>query len=400
MSSAKSFHSFTSNAYGRDNSLAGASNSTKAQGSFGCVSASTGAFSFASPLGFITCWQSHTDFSDSRKSDDLFAKWTKEEAFFSRRRAFLNSPDLRSSFLADNSRRNSQTVGFKVRRYRSGEMTGAQFSTGSQVNPSPVVRSGPVETTELTSPAKTKIRRAVECADTALRYFCTLTFAPTLLHPWQQNDEGSVRHDFAKWKLRNFLAACRNKQSRLKRELNYLWVAEIQGEHTNNIHFHIMWDQFFDIKWLTKIWAQANNSVDIKRLNNSDHAANYMRKYLTKGKDQTVQGNRYFIAHKLREDMIPRERMVVSMSRQDNEETGGKKLKEMRETLQALKDDIESGGGHVLDFGFHISRPRSARKYKDKDSGEERETVAVDPRLCKLVLNLLMAEQRLVNLPF
>jgi hypothetical protein len=352
------------------------------------------------PLGFITCWQSQTDF-DSHKSDALFAKWDKEEKFYARRRALLDSPpEVKTLFLAENSVKNAQTVGFKVCRYRSGETTGAQYATGSQINPSPVVRSGPVETTELTGPAKTKIRRAVECADTSLRYFCTLTFAPALLLPWQQNDDGTVRHDFAKYKLRKFLDTCRKKQSRLKRELNYLWVAEIQGEHTGNIHFHIMWDQFFDIKWLSKIWAQANNSVDIKRLNNADHAANYMRKYLTKGVDQTIQGNRYFIAHKLREDMIPRERLVVSMSREDNEEMGGKKLREMRETLQALKDDIEAGGGHVLDFGFHISRPRFARKYKDKETGEDQETKSVDPRLSRSVVSLLMAEHNVGYTPF
>lgn len=401
MINSTSLHSFTTNSHGRE----------AIQSSLG-VTDSTGAFSFsASPLGFISPSQCDTNgaprvfaFWKETAVEGLLEKWRRKDSLYAARRYYLQHPVDRRRFVSEIEPIASSRVGFKVRSYKSGEITGGQFATGKQFKSIPSPRLGSLFTEQLTQRAKTKIRRAVECSDTPLKYFCTLTFSPSHLKQWHLSEAGAVRHDFAKWKIRKFLKACRMQQSRLNRDLNYLWVAELQ-ENTGNIHFHIIWDKYFPIKWLTKIWAQAANSVDIDTVKSVDHAAVYLRKYLSKGTNQTIQGNRYFMAHKLREDIKPQERMLIQMSRKDHIEEDGERLREFREVLDAMKEDIESRGGKVLDFGFYISRPRLKRKYTDKVTGEEKETRGVDPRLHKQVVSILASlndsnRRHAANTPF
>jgi hypothetical protein len=406
-----SLHSFTSNAYGRDTKTqhvvvgprgAGALDAEKpqhvvsaTQGSFG-VHDTTGAFRFsASPLGFITCPITQT------METGVFDVLSEKIKFFARRRKLLKEYHAGSPVFAILSRSMASTVGFKTKTYRSGETTGGMFYTGKQSKCHFPLRPERIESTELTAYARTKIRRSVECSETFLKYFWTLTFSPEHCHPWQKYDDGSIRHDYAKYKLRKFLDTCRHKQKRLKRDLSYVWVAEIQTESTNNIHFHILIDQFFDVKWITKIWAQAPNSADVRPpLKNPEHAANYIRKYMSKDENSLIKGNRYNVSSKLHAATEPKERTIMAMSTKDNHEMDGEPIKEMLDLLQSMKEEIESRGGHVLDFGFHVPKGRSAKKYKDKKTGEQKESRAVHPRLGRDIINAFVTAREPGNVPF
>jgi hypothetical protein len=305
----------------------------------------------------------------------------------------LRTAEGRAEFYRQHAVEHSSRTGYKVRSYRSGEVTGAQFTTGRQGKIIPSPRQGELVTDGFTVQSKVKIRRAVECADTFLGKFCTLTFAPAELKPWHFDEKGCVRHDFAKWKLKKFLDACSVKQRRLGRVLNYVWVAELQ--ENGNIHFHILWDQFFDIKWLTKVWAQANNSVDIQRMNNPVHASRYMRKYMTKDESCEIRGNRYNISAGLRATMKPIEKLIADITASEAQQfpEAAKAFSDLRQTLLSLQDDIEERGGTVLDFGFSIPMPRASVEYITK-SGEKKRSKGVDPRLGKGLINLLVAQGR------
>lgn len=305
----------------------------------------------------------------------------------------LRTPDGRAEFYQQHAVEHKARVGFKVRTYKSGEVTGAQFTTGRQGKVLPSPRSGELMTDGFTVQARVKIRRAVECSDSFLGKFCTLTFAPSMLNPWELDESGNVRHDYAKYKLKKFLNTCSVKQKRLGRVLNYVWVAELQ--ENGNIHFHILWDQFFPIKWLTKIWGQANNSVDIERMKNPLHASRYMRKYLTKDESCEIRGNRYNISAGLRTTMKPIEKLIADLTTEEIKEfpEAAKAFSELRGSLLALQDEIESRGGTVLDFGFSIPVPRSSVEYTTK-SGEKKRSKGVDPRLGKNLISLLAAQGR------
>ena len=323
-------------------------------------------------------WKDFEDYS-------LFDSGTLEGYLFrkdlaaTRKRAAADS-EFRRAYLAEHAIRPATSAGFKVSRYRSGEMTGAFFTAGRTGKQILTTRSGPLVTRQFTRAARVKIRRSVECSETFLRYFCTLTFAPAALHPWHVNEDGTVRHDYAKWKLKKFLDACYRQQRRLGRVLSYLWVAELQ--HNGNIHFHILLDQFFPIKYLSKIWAQANNSVDIQRVNNPLHAVRYMRKYITKDETSEIQGNRYFISQQLREAMKPLNDKLIKINSSSHERPL-QLFSEIREFIQACKQDIQARGGIVLDFGFNIPVPRSPARYTCKQTGQPRISPGVDPQLHK-----------------
>lgn len=315
--------------------------------------------------------------------ESLFGKKT----FWQLRRELQSDSQRRTAFLRDNLPDCSSHLGFKVRSYRSGECTGAQYLTGAQYKVIPPARTGEVETTTFTRASRVKIRRAAECSQRLLKFFCTLTFSPSHLRPWELDEGGAVRHDFAKYKLKKFLNTCAVKQKRLNRVLSYMWVAELQDN--GNIHFHILWDQFFDIKWLSKVWNQANNSVDIEKMNDSLHAAYYVQKYTTKDANNgAIKGNRYFISGELRSRMKPIENILFECSAEDLQESH-EALDEIHENLRLIKDGIESRGGQVFGYGFSIPRPRSSKEYTDKKTGERKKTKAVDPRLSRRVLKFI-----------
>ena len=299
---------------------------------------------------------------------------------------YKSDPKLCRDFLREHQKPISSHSCFKVSRFRSGEMVGAFYTTGLTSKISLPTRTGALVTRRFTRAALKKIRRAVQCSETFLRYFCTLTFSPAHLQPWHVQESGTVRHDYAKWKLHKLLDACYRQQRRLNRELSYVWVAELQKN--GNIHFHILFDQFFNISWLTKIWDQAKNSVDIARVNNPLHAARYMRKYITKDEESEIQGNRYFISKKLREDMQP---VIDELVKADSsaDDPNRYQLRNVRHFLAESKEAIENAGGIVLDFGFCIPPPSSPSSWKCKKTGHTVQSRGVSPSLAKYLFTSL-----------
>jgi len=358
------------------------------------------------PLGFIIPSQAHTEkpiqfyspdlsswkgklfidpiASSSRNYDEYISKKK-----YAKLRCELNSDfDFRKKWLQDNTVQTPKNQGFMINRYRSGEMTGSFYTTGLETRIIPPIQYGSRYTTKFTKKSQVKMKRAIDHSitdKTFLKYFCTLTFAPSLLLPWQINDDGTVRHDYAKHKLKNFLKALGMKKKRLGKILDYIWAAEIQSE-TGNIHFHIMWNEFFDIKYLTKLWGQANNSVDIRKTNNPEHSVRYMMKYITKDEKTEIQGNRYYITENLREKMKPNTEILVEPNSTEERRLA---LKDARQFLSEIKEYAESRGGKILDFGFSLPMPKSNRPYYDKKKKMWIKPNNCDPRLHKEIFSEL-----------
>ena len=301
------------------------------------------------------------------------------------------------------------SAGFKVRQYSSGEMTGGQFTTGHQTKIIPPSRCGALETTGFTQSGRNKIRRAVENAGVDLNYFLTLTFSPSLLKPWHLDQNGKVRHDYAKHKLKNFRDALTKQcKRRYNDKFLFVWVAELQKN--GNIHFHMLMNRRFPIHPyyikkddasrtkhyfpkvkgktpfnLTDLWNQGENAVDVKYINDSNHAVNYMRKYLTKDEESVIQGNRYNISTELRERMKPTETNIVLLHDDEIAEFGTGSTMAI---IKAFRDDIESRGGTVLEFGVSIPAPRRSREFVDK-KGKKRQSKGVQKKLAGDVLRLI-----------
>ena len=108
----------------------------------------------------------------------------------------------------------AQRSGFTFNLYPSGEITGARFTTGMLSQCALQPRTGPIVTGSLTRPAKSKVRRAIENSDSDFKCFMTLTFAPELLQAWQKNEDGTVRHDYAKYKISKFLHSIKQSRDR------------------------------------------------------------------------------------------------------------------------------------------------------------------------------------------
>jgi hypothetical protein len=297
-------------------------------------------------------------------------------------------------YASDNVLSPSTSSGFKVSRYKSGEMVGGFYTTGLSGKCVPPPRSGRLTTRRFTRSAMVKLRRSCECSDTGLNYFHTLTFAPSALQPWHLQEDGTVDHYYAHWKLTKYCDALSQQQRRLGRTLAYAWVAELQKN--GNIHFHILMDKFFPIAWLTKIWNQAKNSVDIERVKNPLHAARYMRKYMTKDEESEIKGNRYFISRQLRESMKPVEDALLVLQTSDETCPRGV-MGDIRDFLFASKNEIEVNGGLLLDFGFYVPMPRQPVRYRDKKTGEFVLSRAVSPLIAK---KLYSAIYRMADKPF
>ncbi|MDD2540061.1 MAG: hypothetical protein PHH28_03335 [Desulfuromonadaceae bacterium] len=309
--------------------------------------------------------------------------------------------------------------GFALHRFRSGELTGARFTTGLSSVVSLNPRSGALVTQSLTQKARTKIRRAIQNATHDFKCFMTVTFAPCKFHeydpdfvgpvdylaktckPWEHNFDGikpsesspdfvgprspwigSVRHDFAKYKFKKFFhsikQSCDRKADKSGRETDriaYVWVAEIQLKTTNNIHFHALLNHRLPIKWLTSLWAQSSNSIDVRSINNLNHASCYLRKYMEKDKS-AIQGNRYAITQGLRKSMEP-EKTVIN----------GRELQRgVFGIVRDLVDTIELNGGKVLEHGFYLPTPCRSVVFRGKDSTTKK-SIAVSAGLSVYILN-------------
>lgn len=311
-----------------------------------------------------------------------------EEYEFQKLKKHLASDRLeRRLFLAGNplSLKVQQTVGFKVRRYLSGEMTGAMFTTGLLNKIVPPSRSGSIETSGFTAPARQKIRRAVENSDLPLNYFLTLTFAPSTCKAWEKDEKGNIRHDFAKFKLHRLLdALTKNIKRNFKKDLLYVWVAELQKN--GNIHFHVLLNHRFPLEYYRRRWKVGN--IDVQYINDNNHAVNYMRKYMTKEDNAIIKGNRYGIASGLRETMKPlEENICLNRTGEINDEH--KPHVDVMDLVKVMRQEIENGGGIVLDFGFNIPRPRRERLYKDKKTGKHKRSKGVHKKLADNVYQLI-----------
>lgn len=350
------------------------------------------------PLGLLPVRNLRQDNLDEHQSLASMCRSLGEYEFrknlIAEKRDLNTDSEFRKMYVEHHAKDSATSAGFKVSRFRSGEMVGGFYTSGLSSKCNPPSRTGRLSTRRFTRSSLVKLRRSVECSDTLLSYFHTLTFAPSCLQPWHLNEDGTVNHYYAKWKLEKYCDALSQKQRRLGRVLAYCWVAELQKN--GNIHFHILMDKFFPIAWLTKIWGQANNSVDIERAKNPLHAARYMRKYITKDDESEIQGNRYYISKKLRESMKPIDDALLVLRSSDPSRPMGV-MADIREFIYSTKTEIEANGGVVLDFGFYIPMPRQSVRYRDKKTGEFRETKAVSPVVAKKLYSTLY---RIADKPF
>jgi hypothetical protein len=174
-----------------------------------------------------------------------------------------------------------------------------------------------------------------------------------------------------------FLNTCKVNKYRQGKTLEYIWVSELQKN--GNIHFHIMWNEFFAIKWLTKVWGQASNSVDIEKITDARHGCSYIRKYLAKQDEAPIDGNRYGVTSGLRESIKP-----VSYSVPLTEDS-------VLSVVRAVSDDIVQAGGYVHEFGFCVGASSRPKFYKDKN-GQVKRTKGIPKWLGPSVVNILLGE--------
>ena len=264
----------------------------------------------------------------------------------------------------------SKRSGVTVNRFRSGEITGGRFCTGAESKIKLCSRSGPVVTESLSQSARTKIRRAIQNSTDDFRCFMTVTFSPDHLHPWHLDENGTLRQDFAKWKFKKFLHSIKVNRDRkatltgrCSDSIAYVWVAELQKN--GNVHYHVLLNHRLPIAWLTRLWGQAKNSIDVRSINNLNHASCYIRKYMEKERS-TIQGNRYGITQQLRESMRPE---TTTLS-------GQTPTQSVFAVVDLLRDTIEANGGKVLDHGFYFPVPSRSVRYRGKD-GSQKKTVSV-----------------------
>lgn len=287
---------------------------------------------------------------------------------------------------------NSKRVGFTINKYRSGEVTGGRFSTGLESQMNLVPRSGPLVTDSLTQAGKTKIRRSIQCSDVEFHCFMTVTFdvrniesenIESYRHPMFDGFMGPVfpvvNQRWAKEKFKRFLNSIKvayDRKSKVSGRANdriaYVWVAELQAN--GNIHFHVLLNHRIPIKWLTALWGQAKNSINVKPIKNVNHASCYIRKYIEKDKS-VIEGNRYGISQQLRATMKPEKKSSE----------GRQMTNEIMEIVNSMRDTIEINGGVVIDHGFYIPTPSRSSVYRDKE-GKKRKTVAVSKQLAPYLI--------------
>ncbi|MRR55331.1 MAG: hypothetical protein EG822_12625 [Deltaproteobacteria bacterium] len=347
------------------------------------------------PIGFITCPEPPTS-NLIRSEQSAFFSWQRrkyQDRKIEAARSFLDvchdcTLSCERCTMTKELLLGLPKHGYKVSLYPSGELTGAQFSRNVQSRPPKT--SGSSLSVRFTPSARQKIRRAVENSPYNLSVFMTLTFAPSKLRGFlgcnELNDYQTFRYPpvsqaYGKKQLVRFLDALSKRQKRTVESrgtgelLQYIWTAELQKN--GNIHFHILLNTRFPIKWLSERWGQASNSVDVRSLKNAEHAARYISKYVSKDENSVIEGRRYYISEGLRESMKPTV-MVYE---------GQEMKKELQDIIEAMKEEIEKEGGHVIDFGFHLPKPRRSRPYKDKN-GKKKFTRSTSSRIQRPILNV------------
>lgn len=263
-------------------------------------------------------------------------------------------------------------VGACLNVFPNGEVSGGCYSRGYKALPTRTNK--PVVSQSFTNRARKQIRRAVDCYISGFKVFITLTFDPAKS---VLDETGSVCQAWAKKQLTRFVNTITvsynrlaEKTNDLSKRLQYIWVAEIQEKTTKNIHFHILVNRsFIPVAWLSAVWGQSSNSVDVQRLNDKHHASSYMLKYMEKG-NCPISGKRYGMSQELIENSKPVRYDFYGRF--------------LRARFLRIKDDltrsISLAGGYVADWGFSIPSPRRARRYRNK-KGEMCATKAVNSRV-------------------
>jgi hypothetical protein len=130
---------------------------------------------------------------------------------------------------------------------------------------------------------------------------------------------------------------------------------------------------------LVKLWDQASNSVNIKRLNNQEHAVNYLLSYMKKG-NTPIEGKRYGMSQKLLDGSKPIKFDFYGRSK--------------RRAFLNIKDDLEreikENGGYVADWGLSLPAPCRPRVWKDKQGAIFRKP-GVSQKIGKELLEKLQA---------
>ncbi|HXB40401.1 MAG TPA: hypothetical protein VNZ49_07645 [Bacteroidia bacterium] len=188
---------------------------------------------------------------------------------------------------------------FKSSRFNTftGSSLGRKKSPKKELKPKPVEdsESPPVEKEKkdrsMSGRTKSKIRQKLF----SLSRLCKRLTLLTLTFVNKVEDEKAVII------LRKFLD---NVKKRSK-DFQYLWVAERQTKNTvftDNIHFHLITNKYWDIKKYWNYWIdlqnkngvlprdenfKASSSLDVKGLvsNNIKGISSYLTKYVTKNKD-------------------------------------------------------------------------------------------------------------------
>jgi hypothetical protein len=248
-------------------------------------------------------------------------------------------------------------VGYVINRLRSGEVSGACYSLGKRgVIPS---RKARIVSDEFTPAARKKIRRVFDCNRETFKTFISLTF-DCRIAGIKFDESGHVDHKWAKSHFEGMIRALSEKYRRLaektgdlSKKFTYLWVVEIQ-KGTGNIHFHMVTNKaFIPADYLRKLWRYG--SVDIVKVKDSNGAGSYLRKYIQKGAC-TIQGNRYNMSADLHETIKPLRINLYGRSVRNR----------VLVMLSDMKNEIESNGGRVYEWGFHIPAARRSVRYRTK----------------------------------
>jgi hypothetical protein len=248
------------------------------------------------------------------------------------------------------------SVGVTVNIYPSGEISSGYFSPKRESLKPKGAKRGKRYTDDLTDVARKKVRKVGRNVQTIFKTMLTLTFDPKIS---ELNDDGTVNHEYANREKERFLNTLSKKFSRLaeitgkpEHFLQYICVAEIQPQ-TGNIHYHLLTNKFFKIRYLVDIWKQSSNSVDVKRLKgDSLRCIRYLLKYVTKDQKDNpfgnrIYGNRYSISQGLREEAKPQTFRAYGS--------------QCRRTVQTYIDDNKNtllhGKGFICDYGFWVPPP-------------------------------------------
>jgi len=108
---------------------------------------------------------------------------------------------------------------------------------------------------EFTKTSKTNLRKRIFALSTLGNplYFHTLTFV---------NDTTEKQASLA---LNRFLTVLRKKDS-----VNYIWVAEYQPG-SRRPHYHVLFDKFYDVRNMNRLWLKAQYTGGIIYPNESEH---------------------------------------------------------------------------------------------------------------------------------